>query len=90
MVVKVGDRYEVRPVRGFTCWEIFEWRETDRRTGKAKEKPGFVSMGKYPSTISRALEILAEYDIKRLEGEVDLSGAVERLNDFVASAKVLD
>lgn len=64
--------YQIKP-HNSECWELWEYRPVkEKDQGKETGRTGFkwVSMGKYPSTLTHALLTLHEYILKRTDIEL--------------------
>ncbi|MDR1185395.1 MAG: hypothetical protein LBK67_11465 [Coriobacteriales bacterium] len=79
--------YEIRTAPGGLCFELFSWKP--ERIGKKKGnvcEAGFVSQGRYPTTLSHALRSVAESITKDLPERFDAVPTQEGLR--ILSAQI--
>ena len=62
MIYQINERYQIRPYSNGLCWEIFEYRTVQKRTGETVTD--WVSVGKYPQTLQHGLQIIYEMALK--------------------------
>ena len=101
MIVRVFDRYEIRPTTGGLDYSIYEYREIKQarsnrgnKTRKSGEKD-WVHIGKYCSSIPAGVKTIYEKELRKT-GEVheDLESAIDSMErisaNLVKSIKVVD
>lgn len=76
MEIRIGN-YKIKR-HNELCWEVFEWRMTTPRGRHKNLEPEekWISTGKYPSTLSLALQEVYELALKFEPGVYDLKDAL--------------
>lgn len=68
MEIVIGN-YRIRPYRGYTCWQIE--RKGKYGSGANAGQEYWMAAEKFPSTISRALEIVLELNLRENNTKTD-------------------
>ena len=64
----IADKYKLSPYKNYQCYDLYEFRDVKSRdTGESKGEQ-WVHTGKYPSTLTGALKIIYELELKRKKG----------------------
>lgn len=83
-VYRISDAYEVRPHGNGLCWELWEYRTVN--AGKDGEREEWAFTGKYPTTLSHALGLVLEMQLKKGDEPIrGLKAAVERMRAIADS-----
>lgn len=82
MQITIGD-YVIRPYSNGLCWTIDHWEETKRRDGKKEVE--LKNMGKFPSSLESAVNLVAEMLLK--DDAVEIAHGFEEVTKEIRNFK---